>query len=79
MAIDTRNSSALRLHIDVVGVGWIGEHEETVTSVEIFPAAVGDASGISGVSHPDAVVLQAAVNVIRIGGVYADVIELTYR
>ena len=58
--------AALVFRVEVVGVGRIGEHPEAVAAVHVFPAAVGDAAGVGGIADPAAVVLQAAVDVVRV-------------
>src|SRR5271166_1266403 len=78
LAVDPRDESALRFNIGVILVGGIGEREESVASAEVFPAAVRDPAGISGIAYPHAVVLQSPVDMIRIFIVDTDVIELRY-
>src|SRR5213080_1194703 len=75
-AIHSANFAALRFGIDVSGIGGIGKHPETVAAKHVFPTGVAHAARIRGISHPGTVVLQAAVNMIRIIIVHADVVEL---
>ena len=79
VAIHAADFSALRFGVDVVGIGRVFEHPEAVAAIHVFPARVGDAAGIGRISHPGAVVLQAAIDVIGVGIVKADVIELRHR
>src|SRR3954469_9075264 len=65
-AIDPRNVAALIFGIGVIRVGRIGEGPEAVAAVEVFPAVVGDAARIFLVADPAAVVLQAAIDLIRV-------------
>ena len=79
LAIHPPDLAALRLGVDVVGIARIGEHPEAVAAVEVFPAAAGDAARIRRVADPRAVVLQAAVDVVRAIHVDAHVVELRDR
>ena len=76
VAIYPADVAALVFGIKVIGIRRIGEHPETVAVVHVFPLRVGDAAGILRFADPGAVVLQSAVNLVRIGVVHADVIEL---
>src|ERR1700680_1901472 len=58
--------ATLRFGIDVRGIGGIRKDPESISVVEIFPAAVGDAAGIGGIAHPRTVILQAAVHMVGI-------------
>src|SRR5204863_5959488 len=75
-AIDPPDESALRLGIDRVGTARVHQRPESVAPVEILPGRVGDAAGPRRVTHPGAVVLQAAVHLVRVLVVDAHVIEL---
>ena len=79
VAVDAADLAALRLGVDVVRIGRILPHPEAVAAVHVLPARIGDAAGIGRVADPGAVVLQAAVDVVRVGHVDADVIELRDR
>src|SRR6516164_8782504 len=78
-AIDPTNFAALVLRIDVVRVGWILEHPESIAIEHIFPTMIGDASRILRIAYPRAVVLQSAIYLVRILFVQAHMIELRYR
>ena len=78
-AIDTANLATLGFGVDVVGVRRILMHPEAIAAIHIFPARVGDAAGIGRIAHPRAVVLQPAINVVRIGHINIDVVELRDR
>ena len=78
-AIDAGDESALRFGVHVAGVSWIRKHPESISSQKIFPAAIGNPAWILRVAYPDAVVLQTAKDMIRIGVVGAHVIELRDR
>ncbi len=77
--VHARDRAALVFGVEVVGIGRVGEHPEAVAAVHVLPAAVGDAAGIGRVAHPAAVVLQAAIDVVRILVVDAHVVELRDR
>ena len=79
VAIHAADLAALGFGIDVGRIGGVFEHPEAVAAEHVFPARIGDAAGIGRIAHPRAVVLQAAIDVIRIGVVHADVIELRDR
>ena len=79
VAIHPADVAALVLGVEVIGIGRIGKHPETVAAVHVFPLRVGDSAGILRFAHPRTVVLQSAVDAIRIGVVHADVIELRDR
>src|SRR5207237_4824619 len=49
---------------------------EAVAAVEVLPALVGDAARIRRVARPGAVVLEAAVHLVRVLCVHAHVVEL---
>jgi hypothetical protein len=46
VAIHTPNVTALRLGIDVVGIGWIKPHPETVAVVHVFPSRICHAARV---------------------------------
>src|SRR5208283_1008691 len=76
VAIDARDFAALRFGVSVIRIGGIGEGPEAVAAEEILPAAIGDAGRILGIADKGAIVLEAAVDLVRIGHVRTDVIEL---
>ena len=57
LAVHATGESTLILCIDVIRIGRVDEGKETVTTVQIFPAVVGDASRIGTVAGPDGIVL----------------------
>ena len=63
----------------MIGAGRIGQHPEPIAAIKIFPAVIGDAARIFAVTHPAAVVLQAAIDLIRVLVVDGDVVELADR
>ena len=77
--IDSPNKAALRFSVNIVCIGRIGKHPESVSSKNIFPAAIGDSARVLRIAYPHAVVLQPAKNVIGVGVVHAHVIELRNR
>ena len=79
VAIHAADLAALGFGIDVVRIGRVFEHPEAVAAEHVFPARVADAAGIRRIAHPGAVVLQAAIDVIGVRVVHADVIELRDR
>src|ERR1700680_2972923 len=74
--VDAADAAALVFGKDIVRIGGIGEHPESGAVEHVFPAGTGDAARIGGVAYPGAVVLQAAVDVVGVGVVEADVVEL---
>ena len=78
VAIDASDLAALRFGISVAWIAGIGKSPEAIASIEILPAAVGDTTGILGIANPGTVILQTAVNLIRVGHVRTDMIELRY-
>ena len=79
LAIDPADIAALRFGISVIGVRRIAERPEAVTTIEIFPAAVGDPPRIFLVANPTRIILQATIDLIRISVVGADMVELADR
>ena len=77
--VDAADAATLVFGKDVVRIGGIGEHPEAVAVEHVFPARTGDAARICGVTYPGAVVLQAAIDVVGVGVVEADVVELRDR
>src|SRR5262249_23766765 len=75
----TEGPPALALAINEVLVGRIEEGPEAVAEVKRGPLRLRNPSGIAGRSVPDEVVLQTAVEVVRIGRVCADMVELADR
>src|SRR5205814_9034094 len=62
-----------------IGVGWMREGPEAVAAEQILPAVVGDPARIFAVADPGRIVLQAAVDLVGVLVVGADVIELADR
>ena len=80
VAVRTDDAAALRFEVDVVlRCNRIGEHPEAVAASERFPLRIGDAAGITRRRDPAGVVLQTAIDLIRILVVHGDVIELRDR
>src|SRR6202035_6097878 len=76
---DAADAATLVFGKDVVRIGSVGEYPEAVAVEHVFPARTGDAARIGGVTYPGAVVLQAAVDVVGVGVIEADVVELRDR
>jgi len=76
VAIHPPDLAALILGIDVIGIGRIRKHPEAVPVVHIFPLRVGDAARVLRLAHKRAVILQTAVNAVRIFVIHANVIKL---
>src|SRR5207244_7445855 len=76
IAIHAPDLAALILRVNVTGVGWIGEHPEAVTVVHIFPAMVRDPAGILRITDPRTVVLEPAVNSIRVFIIQTHMVKL---
>src|SRR4029077_8163210 len=76
MPIYPADIPALILRINVVEIARIGKSKETISIVQVFPAAIGDPAGILRVPDPATVVLQAPIDSIRILVVHADMVEL---
>src|ERR1051325_1046680 len=76
MPVDSSNFAALRFRINVVGIGGVFKYPEPIAVINVFPARIRDATGIRGIAHPNAVVLQSAIDVIRTRIVNAYVVEL---
>ena len=79
VTIDPPDLAPLKFRVNVIGIGRIGEHPESVAVVHIFPAMIGDSAGILRIADPRTVVLKSAVNAIRIFVVETHVIELRDR
>src|SRR6185369_2112315 len=79
LAVDPSDVAALIFRIGKVRVRRIRECPEAVAAEQILPAAVGDPAGIFLVPDPRTVVLEPAIDLVRIPGVGADVIELADR
>src|SRR5437879_10990600 len=79
MAIHAHDPAALLLRVKVTGVGWIGEHPEPVTVVHILPAMVRDPAGILRITDPRTVILEPAVNSIRVFIIQTHMIKLRDR
>src|SRR5579859_1641392 len=71
-------ASVLGLGVDDVGISWINLRIETVAAAHGKPVGVGDAARIQSGAGPTpyVVVLQAPANVIWLGHIEADLIEL---
>ena len=65
-AVHAPDEAALRLGVDEVGIRGIGEHPEAVAAVQVLPAVAGDAARVDRVADPRAVVLQPAIDVVRV-------------
>ena len=76
VAVDPADIAALVFGVDVIGIGRIDEGVKAIAVEDIFPLRVGDAAGIFRLADPAAVILQSAVDPIRIGVIHAHVIEL---
>ena len=79
MPVDPADEAALIFGVDVIRISWIDEGVKTVAVKNVFPLRVGDAAGIFRLANPATVILQSAVNPIRIGVVHAHMIELRDR
>ena len=77
--VDAADEAALRLDVDRLRIAGVRHRPEPVAAVEVFPALVGDAAAVGGVTDPGAVVLQSAVDVVRVGVVHGHVVELRDR
>ncbi len=71
--------SSLPLEVDDVGVVRIAHRGEAVAAAQVLPVAVLDAAGRFARPAPGAVVLQAAVDPVRLRVVHADAVELRER
>ena len=76
VAVDAADLAALGFGIEIVGIGGIFKYPEAIAAEHVFPARVGDAARIRRIAHPGTVVLQAAINVVRVGVVGTDMVEL---
>ena len=76
MSVHAANRAALRFGVDVVGVGWILERPKSIAAINVLPLRVGNAARVGGIAYPCAVVLQTAVDVIRILIIDAHMVEL---
>ena len=79
MPVDPANLTALRFRINVIGISRIFKYPEPIAVINIFPARVGNAAGIRGITHPNTVVLQSAIHAIGTRVVHAYVVELRRR
>jgi hypothetical protein len=77
--VDAADVAALRLDVDGLRIARVRLRPEAVAAVEVLPALVRDAATVRGVADPGAVVLQAAVDVVRVGHVDGHVVELGDR
>src|SRR5438105_5360561 len=76
MPIYPADITTLIFSINVIGITRIRKDKEAISIVQVFPAAIGDAAGILRVPDPATVVLQPAIDMIRILVVHADMVEL---
>src|SRR6266513_1283566 len=60
------NLAALILGVNEICVSRVWEHPEPVAAVHILPAMIRDSAGILRIANPGAVILQSAINPIRI-------------
>src|SRR6266851_10315507 len=74
--IHAADGTALGLGVYVTWFGGIGKDPESISAIEILPAAVGNAAGVGGIAHPCAVVLETAKHVVGVLHIDADVIKL---
>src|SRR2546423_2609697 len=79
LAVDAPDLTALVFGVDVVLIGGIYEHPESVAAIHVLPAAAGDAARVLRISDPRAVVLQPTVNVVRTIVVDTHMVELRDR
>src|SRR5580693_2810266 len=61
-----RDHPALIFRIGIIGVRRVGEGPEAVTSADHPPVSIGDSIHGARRSHPGTVILQSAVDVVRI-------------
>src|SRR5579872_1101313 len=78
-AVHAADVPALGFRVDVVGIGGIGEGPEAIAAKKIFPAIIGDPVGVLGIADPHTVVLEPAVDMVRIVIVNAYVVKLRDR
>ena len=79
VAVHPGDGAALRLPVQVVfRVRRVGIDEEAVATHERLPAAVGDPARIGAVADPVGVVLQAAIDLVGVLHVEADMVELRH-
>ena len=76
MPIHPADVSALIFRINVVGISRVDEGVKAIAVEDIFPARVGNAARVLRVADPTTVVLQTAINPIRISVVNAHVVKL---
>ena len=76
--VDPPDVAALVLGVDGVRVRRILPGPEAVAVVDVLPAAVGDAARIRRIADPGAVILQAAIDLVRVLVVDAHVVELRH-
>src|SRR5215813_8272662 len=79
VAIDPANLAALVFRVDVVRISWVLEHPESIAVEHIFPPMIGNATRVLRITYPRAIVLQSAIDLVRIFLVEAHVIELRDR
>ena len=77
--VDAADEASLVLGIHVIGIGRVLEHPEPVAAEHVLPARARDAARVGRIAHPARVVLQPAVDAIRVAVVDAHVIELRDR
>src|SRR4029077_8893427 len=79
VAIYPSNLTALVFGINVIRVSRVGKHPKPIATVHVFPLRVGDTARVLRIAHPGTIVLQTAVNAVRVVFVDADVIKLRHR
>src|SRR5208282_3121862 len=79
MPVDAADLPALIFGVDIVRISGVLKSPESVAVINIFPPRVGNSAGVRGIANPTAVVLQAAIHMIGIRIVSADMIELRNR
>src|ERR1051325_9764629 len=65
-SVDARNRAALRFGVNVIRIGRIGKRVESIASKNAFPLRNADAAEILRAPDPVRIVLQSAINLIRI-------------
>ena len=74
--VDAGDAAALGFGVQVIRIGGVGIHPESVAAEHVLPARAGDAAGVGGFPDPGGVVLQAAIDMVRVGVVEAHMVEL---
>ena len=77
--VESCDVAPLSLRVNRLGVGGIRNRPESVAVWNCFPSGIRDASRMRGVADPGAVVLQSAVDLVRIPIVERHMVELRDR